>query len=497
MLASELGFALDLSPLQRGLARIVTGEPLAELRSHEDVVSGLGGAEAVEAIDGVRPREVALVSGIRTGKSLLVAGVAVHSALHADLSRLGPGEIARFPIVSLTRDIAKVIYGHVVGRVLASPVLRHLVAKAPTATSVTLRRPSDGKLVEITTSAGARAGGSLVGRWLVGLAMDEYARMIGDSSEGVVNWEESVRAARERILPGGTMLHTSAPHGPFGPAYTHVTEHHGKPTARLVVVYAPAWVLYPAYWTPERVEAARGTDAFTTDVEAKFATLEESLLGRELVEPAIRDDGEPEAPIDGHTYVAAIDPATRGNAWTLIVMTRRGDARRVVLAREWIGSRAAPLSPKAVLEELASVVRPYGVTRLASDQWSADALNDLARDAGLYVDPIHWTERERYEAYGRLRNAFETKSLVLPRVPHIREDLVRVRRRVTRTGVTIDLPLTSDGRHCDYAPALALATSRYIPDYAEPLTDREKARDDRRARAKREFGGESRPRWQT
>jgi hypothetical protein len=496
MLEHDLGFGLRLSPLQRAVARVVEGRSLGALAQRPEVVAALGGDDAVATLASLgRVRELALVAAIRSGKSLLVAGVAVHSSLHADLSSLGPGEVARFPVISLTRDLAKVIFEKVVGHVQESPVLRTFLARPPTATTVTLRRPVDGRLTEITVTAGARAGGSLVGRWLTGLAVDEYARMTGDASEGVINWAESVRAARERVRPGGSIVHTSAPHGPFGPAYTHVTEHHGRPTRQLVVVHAPGWDMYPAYWTPERVEAAKGTDAYVTDVAAQFATLEEALISSDLVERAMRPDAAPEPPREGASYVACIDPATRGNAWTLLVFTREGDATRCVLAREWIGSRVAPLSPKAVLAEIAESVAPYRIRSLRSDQWSADALNDLARDAGVYIEPLHWTERERYEAYQRIRNALERGRLSLPRVAHLREDLARVRRRVTRTGASVDLPVTSDGRHCDYAPALALGLAAYIPDYAEPPTHAQRTRDERRALARRQFGEDDRPRW--
>ena len=60
--------------------------------------------------------------------------------------------------------------------------------------------------------------------------------------------------------------------------------------------------------------------------------------------------------------------------------------------------------------------------------------------------------------------------------PDLLMDLRRVRRRTTQAGVTIDLVSTPDGRHCDYAPALALAIGRragMAPDAPEDTTEEE------------------------
>ena len=59
-------------------------------------------------------------------------------------------------------------------------------------------------------------------------------------------------------------------------------------------------------------------------------------------------------------------------------------------------------------------------------------------------------------------------------------DLLAVRKRATSRAVTIVLPKTPDGRHCDYAPALALLHERLssAPVYQErgEPTEDDKAR---------------------
>ena len=48
-------------------------------------------------------------------------------------------------------------------------------------------------------------------------------------------------------------------------------------------------------------------------------------------------------------YVAAMDPATRSNSWTLVIATRVENKRIIVLARQWTGTKIAPLNSVEVM----------------------------------------------------------------------------------------------------------------------------------------------------
>ena len=124
LLTSPLGFGLTTaSPLQRAIARVADGRALDDLAEDPAVIRAFGGTVPPP----VKPAEFAIVSGIRTAKSLSAAALAVHWSQRADLSRLGPGEIPRISIVSLSKDLADVVFGHIVGRTMASPLLSKLI----------------------------------------------------------------------------------------------------------------------------------------------------------------------------------------------------------------------------------------------------------------------------------------------------------------------------------------------------------------------------------
>lgn len=448
------------SPLQRAICRAADGRPLGELAQHPDVRKAFGNVEALPA---TKPLEMCILSGIRTAKSLIAACAAVDMALKCDMSKLRHGEVPRVSVVSLKKDLADVILNHIVGSVTNSPLLAPLVIGEPSVDGLHLLHPS-GRPVQIRVVAGSRAGSSLVARWSAGCIFDEFPRMVGDD-DAVVNWNDSRDAVLLRLLPGAQLWHIGSPWAPYGPAYEVAMENFGRPSSRMVVVRAPAPAMNPVYWTPERVEAAKADpDVYRTDVMAEFATPEESLFSATSVDVCTRKTPVVIPYKPGNTYYAAMDPATRGNGWTLAIATREGGKTVVARAEEWTGTRHEPLDPGKVLAEIAGILASYGLTSVDSDQWMGDALIALGRQVGLNIVPWRLAERERAERYLAIRTRMDSNELELPPILRLRTDLLHVRKRITPGGMSVVLPQTSDGRHCDYAPTLMLVLSRLLPD---------------------------------
>jgi len=451
-LTSEFGFGLTTaSELQRNICQLLDGRLRGAIRQIEADVTDL------------RPRECAVVAGVRGGKSLIAACSIVHWSQIADCSQLGAGEIPRIPILSVRKDEAQVIFQHLIGRVRESVAFRGLLIGEPTAEACFLRHPT-GRPIEVKIVAGSRAGSSLTARWMAGGVFDEFPRMHGSEDGSVVNWSDSRAVVQPRLLPNTQILHIGSPWAPFGPAYEMVQKRFAHPGADLVVVRAPAYELNPVWWTPERVEEAKMLPSYRTDVLAEFASPEEMFFPADLLQRCVRPERLPEP---RHTYVASMDPATRGNGWTLLVATRAGNVRKVVRAAEWRGSEAKPLSSRTVLEEIAATLKPYGVTTVHTDQYMGDALTDLARQVGLTL--IQWrpNERQRAEWFFSLRRWMEDGNLEIPEA--IMGDLVRVEKVPTTSGVSFRLPLTNDGRHCDFAPSLMLLAGQYLDDVRKEM----------------------------
>lgn len=448
---------VNASPLQRAICRILDGRPLGDLARHPDVIQALGGEAAVEMLPDSPPDEFCLLAGIRCGKSLIAAACGVRSAMSCDLSSLGPGDEVAVPIVSTKKKTARQTWSHVRGRVLASKRLREMVIGKPTADTIMFRHPS-GTPIEISVTAGSRAADTLVSRWLAGAIFDEAPRMVG-AEDGVVNLDHARDSIAGRMLPGAQALMIGSPWAPYGPVYNLVTKHHGSPSESIVVIRARGPAMNPSRWTPERCERLkqRNPDAYAVDVEAKFRDAESGMF----TEPELKACVRPE-PLEiprrvGRHYVATMDPATRGNAWTLTILENAGEKIIVCYAKQWIGTTDEPLSPKKTLIDIAETMRSYGLTTLYSDQWSADSLREQAADVGIWMSDETMTGSTNLELYLALKARVQDKTIELPPMLTLVRDLGTVKKKTTASGVSIVLPKTNDGRHCDFAPPIARA----------------------------------------
>lgn len=474
VLVSPHGFGVTTAtPLQRAICRLVDGQPLGDLKGHPHVKKAIGN---IEQIEGHRPKKVALCAGIRTFKSMLAAAAGVRAPQVVDTSPMLRREGARFSVVSTTKDNARKVLSHATGLVHGKDQAEAMLAREPSADTLHLRH-REGREFAFKVTHGGRAGAGLVTDWSAGLVLDEASRMLS-SNEGVVNIDDAINAVEGRLLPGAQMFLISSPWAPFGTFYEWVTHHHLMPTPDLLVVWAEAPWLNPHWWTEERCAGLKisNPEAYMTDVKARFRTPEENIYSSGIVEPARRQEPWDLPPAAGYTYQAAMDPATRRNAWTMTLVTK--DAKiRVALARQWLPRPDKKLRPREVLNEMAQILQPYGVNQITTDQWSVDANQDLALESKLedgtpyplYLYEWRMSAEEKNDAYGKIKTLLEEDEYELHPEPHLRDDMLRVKRKTTQSSVQIVLPITGDGRHCDFVPPLAMATAPYLQDYEKPL----------------------------
>lgn len=469
LLTVDFGLATPTA-VQRAVCRIADGRPLGDICRHPQVT------EAIGAFRGplFRPRTIAFLSAIRGGKSLLTGAAGVRCALtwRAPPQMLD-SDVPRVSIVSIKRDQAGVIFAHIAGAFARSERLRAMLIDEPRSDRILLRHPS-GRPVEIMVVAGAKAGGTLTARYMAAVLFDEAPRMVG-ADDGKVNLEHERDAIRGRLMDCDCTSEwlTGSPWAPFGPVHQVYLDHFQKPSPAAVVIKARGDWLNPIWWTPERIaEVERDNPtAYRTDFLAEFADAEEALISSIEIERCTRRLAGDLPPERGYEYAAEMDPATRSNGWTLCVSKRDGTKSIIALAKEWRGTRAAPLSPERVFQEMAGILEPYGVFSVGTDQWSADANADLAKQCGLRLDEWPATGRSNTEGYLELRARIAVGDVELPNDPVLLADLRRLRRVTTQAGIAIHLPNTNDGRHCDYAPAVMRAVQR-LTGCPKPVDER-------------------------
>lgn len=465
LLTDPAGFGLtEATVLQRAIAWVICTGSCPDRLWNEPVVR--------EAFGQVRPspllNEMGIFAGIRGGKTLMAALAVTFFTQNVDLTRgrgahLLRGEVPRVSIVSVSKDQAESAYNYIRGAVEGSPALSPLLAKAPTTDTITLRHPS-GREMEICVVAGSKAGSSLVGRWCAGVIFDE-APLMSLEDEGVVNLRDMVTNVRPRMLSGAKILFIGSPWGNDGFVYKLHEDNFEKPNQKAIIVRAQGDKLNPVAWTEEEQKLLLEKDerSYRVNFLAEFMDPESAMYSSRSVDAAMKHQDLVVPPTPGKKYSAAIDPGTRGNAWTFgIAETDDNVTYKVVYVQQWRGGYE-PLKPSEVFTDMLPRLEEYGCKQsVRTDQWSVDALRELALQQGIGLSEITLTPKNRTKRYESLRVRLDEGLLELPADPQVRSDLLAVKKRVTSEGFKIILPETVDGRHCDYAAMLALLCGDYL-----------------------------------
>lgn len=459
---------------QRAICRITDGwslppEWLEDATVQAILGRGERGPGLVVPPTGAPPAMVLLIAAIRTFKSLFAAAVAIRSALWSDLDAViaTPGEAsARVPILSNERGNARAVFEHLAGKCEAIENLRRRI-RSKTSESIVLER-DDGRLVELLVVAARPGGTSLVSRWLAAAIFDEVTFMLGED-DGAASLAASLAQTANRMVPGGQVVGIGASYAPpRGPAYDLLMQHWGAPTPELVALWATGPELNPVAYSTRNCRALlrSGEDKARAYLTRSFRDPSTGFVSQDTLEKATRRGGDV-APEDGHEYVAASDPATRTNAWTLVVLETLPTSPvsyRIVVAREWKPREGAKLKPREVMAEIGALLRPYGCDTVHADQYSADALSDLAEAEGLVWRGEQMHGAEKAEAFLELERLLGGRLLELPDDSQLRKDLLGVRKRVNQdSSVSFTLSKTPDGRHCDYVPSVVRAV-KHAPD---------------------------------
>lgn len=487
LVTHPLAFGLTTATnTQRAICRAIDGRALGVLADDPDVQTAFGGPEAIAALPvGVLPAEFILVAAIRGAKTLITAAHAFKSCLTVDLGLTRRNEVVRYSIAATDKDKALVALEHLQGTIPDAPLLRPFFVRA-TKSGVIIRHPS-GRPIEIRVIVAGRGGQGVISRYSAGLTCDEAARMQGEGR--VVNLPDLLRAVHGRLLPGAQVLMVGSPWAPMGPVFEAVQNDHGKPRAGRVVARATGPMLNPFWWTKERIEAELkkpdGRLTVQTDCWAQFGDLptqfftgtEIDQASRETFDPIVDDDYlKWSLPYDKRKfYIAYMDPATRGNAWTLVIVgclignTDDDTTYEVALAKEWIGTSENPLDARVIFREMAPLLEAYGSPDVWSDQHNFDSNRGHADTVGINLlldEDVEVKKVDRHLFYKELVTqdastvaqfysnlAPQKKRVSLPKIAIFKTDMLLIKKVLTPAGMKFPLPVTPDGRHADFVPA--------------------------------------------
>jgi len=391
--------------------------------------------------------------GRRGGKSSTLCRVAVAEALWGEHD-IPPGDVGVVPFVSTRLEEA--------GERLQTirKILVALGVKFQSSSDALRAQRPDGKDVMWRCFPATVAGVS--GFTTICGVGDEVAKW-KDRDTGANPATEVLRALRPTLAsqPNAKLILSSSP---LGLLDAHADAFALGDTAEQMVAMAETWVANPTL-SIERTKQLEPDEATWRREYAAIpqAEAESSFLSEVSVDSCTRP-----APLHIHrergvSYYATMDPATRGHAWTFTVGGIRPNMKKsVVFHKEWQGTRDSPLRPRDVLRGIRSICSEYGVDMVWTDQLAVDALRDIADDLDLTLVEAPWTLGRKIEAFESLRADLAANNVELPPDPVMKTDLLQVKKRLTRSGISLEIP-EINGRHCDYAPAVAMLLHLPLP----------------------------------
>jgi hypothetical protein len=240
-----------------------------------------------------------------------------------------------------------------------------------------------------------------------------------------------------------------------------ITEGYGKDDPDTLVLKLDASV-NPALLESDYFRSMQSLDpaAYRAECLGEYVESEGGLYDHAALTACVvsgRGDIPPEA-VASERLVCAVDPssgARNGDSFAACLGYRDKGGRVVVVAsRRW----AAPFDPRAVVGEVESLCKAYGVRRCVGDRFGSNLIASLFREAGLEYQPA---ETNTSDALLELGPAFSTGAIELPDpsvstvASDLRDDLRAIVRRAGGGRDRADAPRNSRG-HCDLAAALSV-----------------------------------------
>lgn len=168
-----------------------------------------------------------------------------------------------------------------------------------------------------------------------------------------------------------------------------------------------------------------------------------------------------------YTYIAAIDPAFRRDNFAFVVV-HRDENQKVILdmVKRWSPNPHEKVDPQAVMEQIAAYCAQYDIKMVYTDQYQFEALNQIALNVGLGLQPTHFDNRGKNRIFGTLEQLFNQRKLVLldddlnEEAKALRRELLQLEKKRTDGGrVQISAP---EHLHDDLAFSLALAVHHAV-----------------------------------
>jgi hypothetical protein len=405
--------------------------------------------------------EVWAISGRRSGKSRMLATIAVYMGCFVDFRKyLAPGEVGTIPIIASDKKQARTIFRYCRGLLMNTPMLKRMVARE-TAESFDL---SNGITIEISVASFRAVRGYTV----VCALADEVA--FWRSAEDSASPDFEIMAALQPAMgsiPGAMLLCASSAYAKKGVLYDAHKNYWGKNEDGVLVWKADTRTMNPTFRQSIIDRATkRDADVAASEYGSEFRADIAGYVDRDVVEACV-ETGCKERPNLGHSYFAFVDPSGgSSDSMTLAIAHRERDRVIVDVLREIV----APFTPESAVGEFVGTLKSYGCSSVVGDRYGSEWVRQAFESRSIRYDH---SEKPKSDLYVDLLPLLNSRQIVLLDNDRAVNQIANLERKTSRGGKdSIDHP--PRGRD-DLANAIAGVASLCGVAYTARLIER--ARD--------------------
>ena len=181
------------------------------------------------------------------------------------------------------------------------------------------------------------------------------------------------------------------------------------------------------------------------------------LVDRAVVEACVEGGVTARPPEPGVTYHAFVDMSGGVKDSATVAIAHREDGKAVL---DVLLEFKPPFSPAAVIDEMAAVVKTYGIRTVSGDRYAAEFPREHFRRNGIAYGP---SEQNRSTLYLNLLPSLHSRTVVLLDNPRLVTQICTLERRAGAGGRdTVDhRPGSNDDAANACAGAVSLLSTKY------------------------------------
>lgn len=221
---------------------------------------------------------------------------------------------------------------------------------------------------------------------------------------------------------------------------------------------APTWMMNDLIKEQDFAEEFKmKPDDFDVEYRSNFKDALSNFILPERIDAAVLSNVKFLLPEDtmGVKYIAAIDAAFKGDAFTFSVVGFVKGRLKLFVSKGWKGSRTKPVDPNEVAEYIRSTCKRYNVDWVSADQFAFQPLREIFNRYGVTLKENVFSLMFKQKIYYNLKKLFHAQQIdIVHNDILIRELKELVVEQSNNGNVKIHHPA---GGSDDYSDSLAVA----------------------------------------